>query len=631
MTAADPFTFVPAPLAAAMRERGFTTLTKIQAAVLEQRQTGANLRMSSETGSGKTAAIGLVLADALLPEAGQQQARRAGPAAILITPTRELAMQVCAELGWLFSKVPGVEVEVVTGGVDIRGDRRRLSRRPQILVATPGRLLDHIRTGAVDCSDVAHVVLDEADQMLDMGFRDELDAIVAELPPERRSHLVSATFPKAVKELARRFQGESVSIQGTSLGAANTDIETIAYLVSPHNLYPALVNLLLLAHGRRCLVFVQRRVDAAELSSRLANDGFSALPLSGELSQAQRTRTLDAFKHGIVNTLIATDVAARGIDVPDIATVIHADLPGDSANFTHRSGRTGRAGRKGQSLLLVPHRAQRRAEMLIREAKVEASWAQVPSPKQVRKALAKRLRRQLHLRLTLDGATELPDELELPEGDETEGDETEDAAEAREQLRAARQAELDARREAMLELEGPDLEPIGEAELDYAGKLLAEHDPRKLVATLLAMATPQLPREPMGPGAQPVREDRGGYDRNRDERPERGDRGPRPERPERPDRPARPAGRGRDTNVSLVRFEINWGEHAGATPGRILAHVCRRGGITSESIGPVKIGRRSSHFAVAEDVAGEFASKAAAPDKRDPKLHIRRVDADAEG
>jgi ATP-dependent RNA helicase DeaD len=558
MSEVDPFSAVPAPLAAAMRERGFTQLTKIQSAVLEQQASGAaiNLRISSETGSGKTLAIGLVLADAILQA---PKGKRAGPLAILITPTRELAMQVCGELTWLYEQVPGVLIEVVTGGIDIRGDRRRLSKRPQILVATPGRLLDHMRAGAVDCSEVAHVILDEADQMLDMGFRDDLDAIVAELPPERRSHLVSATFPRAVKDLARRFQGEGVRIEGTSLGAPNQDIETTAYLVSPHNIYAALVNLLLLAHGRRCLVFVKRRVDAAELSSKLAGDGFSALPLSGDLSQAQRTRTLEAFRHGIVNTLIATDVAARGIDVPDIATVIHADLPGDAANYTHRSGRTGRAGRKGASLLLVPHRAERRVRSLLYEAKVEATWAQVPSPGQVRKSIAKRLRRELHARLS--GADH----------------------------------------------EGRELEPIGEAELEYAAKLLADHDPQHVVATLLAMATPALPREPMGPEPAQYSDE------------------PRPAR----DRGERVRGRGSDQPAGgFVRFEINWGEHGGATPGRLLAHVCRRGGITSRSIGPVKIGRRSSQFEVAQDVADAFASKVVAPDSRDPKLHIRRVDLD---
>lgn len=629
MTDVDPFTAVPAPLAAAMRDRGFTQLTKIQAAVLDQDKAGANLRMSSETGSGKTIAIGLVLADALL---NGETIKRKGPAALLITPTRELAMQVAGELTWLFEQVRGVQVEVVTGGVDIRGDRRRLAQRPQILVATPGRLLDHIRTGVVDCSDVAHVVLDEADQLLDMGFRDELDAIVAELPAERRSHLVSATFPRAVKELAKRFQGNSVMLQGTSLGAPNQDIETTAYMVSPHNLYAALVNVLLLAHGRRCLVFVQRRIDAAELSSKLAGDGFSALPFSGDLSQAQRTRTLEAFRHGIVNTLISTDVAARGIDVPDIATVIHADLPKDAANYTHRSGRTGRAGRKGTSVLLVPHRAERRIRQLLRDAKVDPSWSQVPSPKQVKKAVAKRLRRELHSRLAASATVEAaaaeaaaaePQAAEA-QAAEAVSAQAEPAAGPCQQLTIA----VGQQPSAPVGVDDSEFQQITAAELEYAAKLLADHDPQRVVATLLVMATPELPRQPMGPEPAPARDrDRG---RERDSGRDFGgrdsgrrDRGPRPDRP--------PRSRGPNRDVNYVPFEINWGEHAGATPGRLLAHVCRRGGITSGSIGAVRIGRRSSTFEVAEDVADNFASQAAKPDSRDPKLHVRRVNFDPNG
>ncbi len=190
---ADVFAAIPAPLRAAMHRRGFTQLTAVQQAALAPGLEGRNLRISSQTGSGKTVALGLVLADALLAD----RTSRRGPVVLVITPTRELAIQVRGELTWLFADVGHVDIEVVTGGIDIRGDHRRLVRRPRVLVATPGRLLDHMRSNAVDCSDVAHVVLDEADQMLDMGFRDDLEAIVAELPENRRSHLVSATFPRA--------------------------------------------------------------------------------------------------------------------------------------------------------------------------------------------------------------------------------------------------------------------------------------------------------------------------------------------------------------------------------------------------------------------------------------------------
>lgn len=572
----DSFAGIADPLQAALRTRGFTQLTAVQQAALVPGHAGRNLRISSQTGSGKTLALGLVLADALLAD----RAQRRGPVVLIITPTRELAIQVRGELTWLYENVRHVDIEVVTGGIDIRGDFRRLKNKPRVLVATPGRLLDHMRSGAVDVSDVAHVVLDEADQMLDMGFREDLEAIVGELPEGRQSHLVSATFPPAVRQLADRFQRDAVVIEGDTRGAAHADIETTVYRCD--ELYPALVNLLLLAQGRRCLVFVRRRVDAASLAEQLAGDGFSALPFSGDLAQAQRIRTLDAFRHGIVNTLISTDVAARGIDVPDIATVIHAELPSDVESFVHRSGRTGRAGRKGQSMLLMPRRAERRIQQLLRAAKIEANWSEVPSPDQVTKALRKRMRRDLH-------------------------------------------TQLDAVKVA------PSWEG---GELEYAAKLLADHDPQTLVSVLLRMAEPALAREPMAIQAprhaprfddrresRPERAPRGARNDSRFDRPERSDRNERGDRPERPER----SDRGERSDETFVRFEINWGHRGGATPARLLAHLCRRGGVSARAIGALQIDRRNSQFEVACSAADAFASKAAVPDQRDPELKINRL------
>ncbi|HVZ33691.1 MAG TPA: DEAD/DEAH box helicase, partial [Polyangiaceae bacterium] len=194
-----PFAGLPAPLQEALEKRGFTRLTAVQAAVVaalaEEREGGRNLRISSQTGSGKTIALGIALAARVLGARGSV----VGPRALIIAPTRELAMQVQSELEWLFESARGVRVDVVTGGTDVRQEKQRLRARPSILVGTPGRLLDHLRSGALAVGDVREVVLDEADQMLDMGFKDELDAIVALLPSERSSHLVSATFPAAVR------------------------------------------------------------------------------------------------------------------------------------------------------------------------------------------------------------------------------------------------------------------------------------------------------------------------------------------------------------------------------------------------------------------------------------------------
>jgi len=426
----DAFAGLPDALAAALERRGFDALTAVQQAVVSAQAKGRDLRISSQTGSGKTVAIGFALADHFLetlaappvdrdsttgpvaPSGEPPRAPRgprvsggtpdgiAHPSALLIVPTRELAAQVRNELAWLYADLRGLRVEVVTGGTSILNERRALARGPQLVVGTPGRLLDHLRNGAIATDAIAHVVLDEADQMLDMGFREELDAILETLPPERASHLVSATFPRGVLDLAKRFQREPLVLEGTRLGAANVDIQHIGYAIRRHETYAALVNVLLMAEGERCLLFVNRRVDASELAEKLAADGFGAAPFSGELPQAQRTRTLAAFRHGTLPILVSTEVAARGIDIPDITTVIHVDPPREADAYTHRSGRTGRAGRTGRSVLLVTPGDLARVERMLRYAKVELSWQPVPTPEKVEKALRKRARRELHERLT---------------------------------------------------------------------------------------------------------------------------------------------------------------------------------------------------------------------------------------
>jgi ATP-dependent RNA helicase DeaD len=504
---------LPPVLKTAMIRRGFSALTKVQEGVLRLHSEGKNLRISSQTGSGKTVAMGLILGQELENETGDN---RKGPLALLVAPTRELAMQIQSELDWLYEEIPNLKVAVVTGGRDIVKEKRVLARRPQILVGTPGRLLDHARHRTLNLSQIKHVVLDEADQMLDMGFKDELDEIVSLLPEERRSHLISATFPREVSALADRFQPEAVIVAGTKLGDANPDIEHVAYRVRPKERYGALVNSLLLAEGERCLIFVRRRLDASELAEMLAGDGFSAMPFSGDLSQAQRSRTLHAFRKGVVNTLVATDVAARGIDVADISSVIHKDLPLDSDTYTHRSGRTGRAGKKGRSVMLVPPAGERRVKRMLGEAKIEASWMPVPKPKKIEKTMVKRARREVHA--LMKAAPEFSD-----------------------------------------------------SDLDYAEQMLTEYQPKELVAQLLELAVPKLPTNPVDvaeidESMAGSRDAHGGGDRKSrgfgrrprgkfgDRRPSRGDRDNRPrgdgergygrgsrsDRQDRPDRGPRP-------------------------------------------------------------------------------------------
>ncbi len=550
----SPFERVPAPLRSALERRGFVELTSVQVGVLEASAHGRDLQVSSQTGSGKTVAIGFVLAPGLaLRLAGEVESRaeRRGPSVLLVVPTRELAMQVCEELEWLYAELPGATVDCVTGGTSVSGERRRLGRRPRIVVGTPGRLLDHIRSGALDCSGIAELVLDEADRMLELGFREELEGILDATPAERRTHLVSATFPPAIQRLAARYQAHPLHVEGTRLGAANEDIEHVVHLIRDEDRYAALVNLLLLAEGERTLVFVDTRAETTLVSAKLAEDGFSVLPLSGELQQEGRTRTLDAFRAGTVTTLVATDVAARGLDVENVSMVVHAGRPKDAEVYTHRSGRTGRAGRKGRSVLVAPASVERWVRRMLSTARVAARWIDVPTAEVVRSTLARRER-----------------------------------------------ARLD---EALQSAEGPS-----EALLEHARSLLRDHAPEHVVATLLERARARRVREPFA--IEPPESRRNGS------REPFALRAPRERRPGSP-RPGRARG-------DFTPFTINWGFRKGASPQRLLALVCRRGGISGRFVGAIDVGPHASTFEVASPVAPAFESKARNPDARDPNLVI---------
>lgn len=376
------FPALSAPLAKALTRRGFTALTPVQSAVLAPEHQGRDLRISSRTGSGKTVALGLAVAGLVAEhERAPTASLCARPSVLLVAPTRELAAQVGKELTWLFSEIGSVSV--VTGGTSTAQERRALSRGPAVVVGTPGRLCDHLERGALELSKVRAVVLDEADQMFDLGFREALETLLNAVPSTCLKHLVSATFPRAVLALAARYQKQAVTVAGETQEAAHADITHLAHLVHPRERYAALVNVLLLDPEQRTLIFVRTRADAADVASRLVNDGFRAGALSGDLAQAERTRMLDAFRAGSLAILVCTDVASRGIDVPEVARVIHAELPDNAEVLTHRSGRTGRAGRKGVSILLVGTHQYRFAESLVRAANVHAQLTPAPSPKQV--------------------------------------------------------------------------------------------------------------------------------------------------------------------------------------------------------------------------------------------------------
>ena len=379
----------PPALARALAARGYEAATPVQAAVSAPETAGRDLMVTAKTGSGKTVAYGLALAPDLLGEAGALP-RAGAPRALVIAPTRELALQVREELAWLFAEA-GARVVACVGGMDPRREARDLQAGAHIVVGTPGRLRDHLERGQLDLSGLAAAVLDEADEMLDMGFRQELEAILDAAPAERRTLMFSATLPREIEHLARRYQRDALRLTVDAGGEAHADIAYQAVPVAPYEVERAVVNLLRWREAATAIVFCGTREGVNRLHANLAERGFGAVALSGELTQAERTRALQALRDRRARVCVATDVAARGIDIPDLELVIHADLPHDSEVLLHRSGRTGRAGRKGACAIIVPHPKRRRAEQLIRGAKVVAEWTPAPSADAIRERDAARL------------------------------------------------------------------------------------------------------------------------------------------------------------------------------------------------------------------------------------------------
>ena len=357
-----PFPTTHPALQRALAARDYTEPTAVQDAILAEEAAERDLLVSAQTGSGKTVAYGLAFSPLLLGEADRME-RATRPLALIVAPTRELAIQVHGELTWLYAET-GARIENCVGGMDARREQRALAAGCHIVVGTPGRLRDHLDRGQLDLSGLRVVVLDEADEMLDMGFREDLEALLSATPPQRRTMMFSATIAKEIAGLARRFQRDALRIDTIDRRTPHADIEYRAMRISNGEAQKAVVNVLRYFEPSAALVFCATRDAVRGLHQALVDRGFSAVVLSGELSQAERNTALQALRDGRAKICVATDVAARGLDLPDLGLVVHADLPTDRAVLLHRSGRTGRAGRNGMSVLLVPYTMRRRAESL---------------------------------------------------------------------------------------------------------------------------------------------------------------------------------------------------------------------------------------------------------------------------
>ena len=376
-----PHPQLPPVLAQALDAGGYAELTPVQSAVIAEEAHGRDLIVSAKTGSGKTVAFGLAIASAILEGDSAPFAR--APLALVIAPTRELAIQVSKELAWLYADARARVVTCV-GGMDPMKERRALSGGAHIVVGTPGRLRDHLERGALDLSSLRAAVLDEADEMLDMGFREELEEILDATPGERRTLLFSATMPRPIVALARRYQKDALRIETLGDKEGHQDIAYQAVAVSPTDIEHAVVNLLRFHEAEATILFCATRDAVRRLHASLSERGFHAVALSGEHSQNERNQALQALRDQRARVCVATDVAARGIDLPSVSLVIHVELPRDAEALQHRSGRTGRAGRKGTAVLIVPFQRRKRVEGMLRGARIQAEWIAVPSATEIR-------------------------------------------------------------------------------------------------------------------------------------------------------------------------------------------------------------------------------------------------------
>ncbi|WNO07748.1 DEAD/DEAH box helicase [Teredinibacter sp. KSP-S5-2] len=343
---------LPEPLLAALSAVGYETPSPIQAATIPMLMQGKDVVGMAQTGTGKTAAFAIPLLASI-------DLKKRKPQALVLCPTRELAIQVAEAFQSYASQMKGFHVLPLYGGQDMRTQLRALQRTVHVIVATPGRLIDHIQRRSIDLSELDSLVLDEADEMLRMGFIDDVETILQATPDDRRVALFSATMPAPIRRVAEKYLNNPEEIRIETAVTTNENIEQFYWLVSGTNKLDALTRILEVEDFDGMIIFVRTKTATVELADKLNARGFSAAPLNGDMNQQLRVRTVDQLKGGQLDIVIATDVAARGLDVERISHVMNFDIPYDDEAYVHRIGRTGRAGRSGKAILFVAPRERR--------------------------------------------------------------------------------------------------------------------------------------------------------------------------------------------------------------------------------------------------------------------------------
>ncbi|ABE09036.1 Cold-shock DEAD-box protein A [Escherichia coli UTI89] len=526
-----------APILEALNDLGYEKPSPIQAECIPHLLNGRDVLGMAQTGSGKTAAFSLPLLQNLDPELK-------APQILVLAPTRELAVQVAEAMTDFSKHMRGVNVVALYGGQRYDVQLRALRQGPQIVVGTPGRLLDHLKRGTLDLSKLSGLVLDEADEMLRMGFIEDVETIMAQIPEGHQTALFSATMPEAIRRITRRFMKEPQEVRIQSSVTTRPDISQSYWTVWGMRKNEALVRFLEAEDFDAAIIFVRTKNATLEVAEALERNGYNSAALNGDMNQALREQTLERLKDGRLDILIATDVAARGLDVERISLVVNYDIPMDSESYVHRIGRTGRAGRAGRALLFVENRERRLLRNIERTMKLTIPEVELPNAELLGKRRLEKF-----------------------------------AAKVQQQLESS---DLDQYRALLSKIQ-----PTAEGE---------ELDLETLAAALLKMAQGERtlivpPDAPMRPKREfRDRDDRGPRDRN--------DRGPRGDREDRPRRERRDVG-----DMQLYRIEV--GRDDGVEVRHIVGAIANEGDISSRYIGNIKLFASHSTIELPKGMPGE--------------------------
>ncbi|MGJ3289366.1 DEAD/DEAH family ATP-dependent RNA helicase [Klebsiella michiganensis] len=533
-----------APILEALNDLGYEKPSPIQAECIPHLLGGRDVLGMAQTGSGKTAAFSLPLLNNIDPELR-------APQILVLAPTRELAVQVAEAMTEFSKHMRGVNVVALYGGQRYDVQLRALRQGPQIVVGTPGRLLDHLKRGTLDLSKLSGLVLDEADEMLRMGFIEDVETIMAQIPEGHQTALFSATMPEAIRRITRRFMKEPQEVRIQSSVTTRPDISQSYWTAYGMRKNEALVRFLEAEDFDAAIIFVRTKNATLEVAEALERSGYSSAALNGDMNQSLREQTLERLKDGRLDILIATDVAARGLDVERISLVVNYDIPMDSESYVHRIGRTGRAGRAGRALLFVENRERRLLRNIERTMKLTIPEVELPNAELLGKRRLEKF-----------------------------------AAKVQQQLESS---DLEQYRALLAKIQ-----PSAEGE---------ELDVETLAAALLKMAQGERPLIlPPDAPMRPKREFRDRDDRF-ERRGDRNDRGPRGDRPERSgeDRPKRER---RDVgDMELYRIEV--GRDDGVEVRHIVGAIANEGDISSRYIGNIKLFGSHSTIELPKGMPGE--------------------------